>query len=115
MSRGKYYVCVGKDVVVAQVRSSEPDVQVANDLGVSVYVQGFELRSGAVLYTVDEPNLPSPTFAQTLVNAGGFWSDNTNVVVRGALWLFGPGRGWSKEEAEIEAARLLSILSTDQH
>lgn len=118
MARGKYYVRVADDVTVARVRTAEPDMQVTEDLAAgAIIVQGYEIRSGAILYTAeDDPDgvyatdLPRPRLAQELVNFGAFWSDDTRVDVRGGLWLFGPGRGWTHDEAAEEAQRLLSIL-----
>lgn len=118
MSRRKHYVFVGDtSIAVKPVNTQEPDLQVANDLDLRVVIEGHELRNGAMalfasedrggLYEID---LEAPQMARTLVAMGAFDHEQTDWDVRGGLWIFGPGRGWSRDEAEEEAERLRRLV-----
>lgn len=119
MSRRKHYVFVGDDsIAVKPMTSQERDLQVAYDLDLCVTIEGYELRNGAMalfasedrggLYEID---LEVPRMARTLVAMGALNHQPMDWDVRGGLWIFGPGRGWSRDEAEEEAERLRRLVS----
>lgn len=118
MEHGEYCVFVGNSLTVRPVLFADPMHQITHDLDAGpVIVVALEADHGAVVCTArNDPvggcatGLPRPRLAQRLVDRGPFWDDDEPLDVRGGLWVFGPGYGWSYPDAIREARRLRRVF-----
>lgn len=109
----KHYVWIGDDgIEVRTLKWFMRDMQVMADLERDVLVRRQDLVDGSTaLSPVNDPeclyasDLPRPKLANELVWSGALGRERW--AVKGGIWLFGPGRGWSRSAAVAAAQRLL--------
>lgn len=115
MSSAKHYVWISGDEV--QVRRQQwftKDTQIMHDLQKSVLVHHLTTARGSHLVTpVNDPDdlytndLSAVRLANDLLWTGALGTKE-RWNVRGGVWIFGPGRGWTEKAAEAEATHLLT-------
>lgn len=113
----KYYLRIDDELVTClKVTSLDPINIVQEELG----DHAFEEREGhdgrRIFYGTADPHkiYPTPELKPRLARALGVYGFYTGEParwpIRGALWMFGPGRGWTQEEVWAESDRIRDLF-----
>lgn len=112
MGRAHFYVVVSrKGVAVYRQTKPNPCEHVAEDCGEDSYIVTDLLDSDVLICTIQRyatPGKSAPLFelGTTTMHHCHLDTDNWNTTARVAVWIFGPGPGWSSNEAAYHAAEL---------
>lgn len=112
MARGRFYILVSpKGVAVYRQTHREPCLHVADDCGHDAFIVTDLLDSDVLICTIERyatPGCAAPLFqlGTATVQHCHLGTDNWDTTARVGVWIFGPGPGWSSNEAAQHAAEV---------